>query len=544
MSPKQAQSRQVRRAEERRRAAGKGGRSSGAGSSKLPTSGWAPVAAVAAIAIVVVAVVLLTRSSEEPVSFNGSGYENVNVANTREVRGPIDRANVGTLSEAWKVPLTAASSYGSYASTPVISEGVIYSQDLVSNVEAISLGTGKVLWRKNYESPDNGPNGVVVADGLVFGATSEAAFALSEKTGKQVWSRKLIRNEHEGIDMAPGYHEGIVYVSTVPGNTQSFYGGEGVGILWALDAKTGKKLWHFDTAPEDLWSPSTVNIDSGGGLWYPPAFDSEGNMYVGVGNPGPMPGTEEYPWGSSRPGPNLYTDSLVKLNAKTGKLEWYYQLTPHDLYDWDLQDPPILLNEGGRQMVIAAGKSGIVIALDRKTGKLIWKRPVGIHNGHGKDDLYAMHGEYSKLQLPETVYPGELGGVIAPMASNGKTIFAPVVNFPVRFTSQAENTEGPTGSGELVAIDAATGKVKWKQVLPSLAFGAVTVDKELVFTTSFEGVLAAYDASTGEQVWQTQLPAGTNAGVAISGDTVIAPAGRPTSESQQASIVAFRLRGH
>ena len=153
---------------------------------------------------------------------------------------------------------------------------------------------------------------------------------------------QLIRNEQEGIDMAPGYHDGIVYVSTVPVNVGEFYGAGGVGILWALDAKTGKKLWHFDTVPKDLWGKPEVN--SGGGLWYTPAFDEKGSMYFGVGNPAPFPGTEsEEPWGSSRPGPNLYSDSLVKLDAKTGKLEWYYQVTPHALYDWDFQNPPILV---------------------------------------------------------------------------------------------------------------------------------------------------------------------------------------------------------
>ena len=98
----------------------------------------------------------------------------------------------------------------------------------------------------------------------------------------------------------------------------------------------------------------------------------------------------EFPWGSSRPGPDLYTDSIVKLNARTGKLQWYYQLTPHDLYDHDLQDPPILANIGGSEVVIAAGKGGIVIALDAQTGKLLWKRAVGVHNGHDSDGLYAM----------------------------------------------------------------------------------------------------------------------------------------------------------
>ena len=218
--------------------------------------------------------------------------------------------------------------YGSYSSAPIIAGGVIYSQDLASNVKAIDLQTGQVLWTKTFESPDQGPNGLVVAGGRVYGATATSAFALEEKTGKQLWSVSLVRNANEGIDMAPGYHNGIVYVATVPGNNTTFYGGGAVGILWALEGATGRKLWHFDTAPENLWSSAHANINSGGGVWYTPAFDEQGFMYFGTGNPAPFPSAPGFPWGSSRPGPNLYTDSLIKMNAATGKLQWYYQVTP------------------------------------------------------------------------------------------------------------------------------------------------------------------------------------------------------------------------
>ncbi len=471
----------------------------------------------------------------------GSGYANVNSSNTRDASGAIDSASISRLETAWSMPLTAKSQYGSYASTPVISNGVVYSQDLASNVEAIDLHTGKVLWRRSYESPDEGPNGVVVANGRVFGATATAAFALDQKTGRQLWSVTLARNEHEGIDMAPGYHEGIVYVSTVPGNVNQFYRGDGVGVLWALDARTGRRLWHFATAPEDLWSASHVEVNSGGGLWYPPAFDDQGSMYVGTGNPGPFPGTPQYPWGSSRPGPDLYTDSIVKLDARTGRLEWYYQLTPHDLYDWDLQDPPMLVEENGRQMVLAAGKAGIVVALDRRSGRLLWKRPVGTHNGHDRDSLYAMKGEVGRLKSTETVYPGFLGGVIAPMSTNGSTVFVPVVNLPVSIANQSVQHEGPTSTGELVALDVATGRLKWRHAFSSPAFAAATTVNDLVFTTTFNGMMYAFDANTGKPAFELQLPAGSNSGIAVSGDMLVATAGVEQSSGQTAEMIAYKL---
>jgi outer membrane protein assembly factor BamB len=473
-------------------------------------------------------------------NLTGSGYPGVDAANTRHVDGQIDSSNVTSLEEAWTAPIHGTSNFGSYASTPVIDEGVIYSQDLGSNVEALDLESGEVLWAKTYEQPDEGPNGIVVAGGMIFGATPSAVFALDQKTGEEVWSTELVRIGTEGIDMAPGYQDGIVYVSTVPLNTTSLYEGGGVGILWALDAKTGKKRWHFDTVPKSLWGNPKVN--SGGGVWYPPAFDEKGGIYFGTGNPAPYPGTNEFPWGSSRPGPNLYTNSLVKLDARTGKMKWYHQVTPHDLYDWDFQGPPILVTVNGRDLVIAAGKSGIVIAADPKTGKVVWQKAVGRHTGHDEDGLLAMRGEEDKIKRPDTIYPGTLGGVIAPMSTDGKLVFAPVVNSPVSIGPNGETEEGAGGTtnGEVVALDAATGVLEWKQELASPAFGATTSVGDLVFATSAEGTVTAFKASNGQILWRETLPAGTNSGVMANGNMLIAPAGLASAAGQTPKIIAYR----
>jgi outer membrane protein assembly factor BamB len=512
----------------------------------LSRGNW-PARALAALAMASVAVLALlsgcgssSSGSSDDVSFTGSGYPGVDAANTRSPKSEINSSNVTSLSVAWKAPIPGESNFGSYASTPVIDEGVIYSQDLASNVQALNLETGEVLWSATFEQPDEGPNGVVVAEGKVFGATPTEAFALDQKNGQQLWSVKLTRNEHEGIDMAPGYEDGMVYVSTVPLNANELYEGGGVGILWALDAKTGKKKWHFDTVPESLWGKPTVN--AGGGVWYPPAFDGKGSMYIGIGNPAPFPGTAKYPFGSSRPGPNLYTNSLVKLNAKTGKLDWYNQVTPHDLYDWDFQGPPILTEARGRPLVVAAGKSGFVLAADPKTGKTIWRSDVGVHNGHEDDGLLAMRGEESKIKTG-TVYPGALGGVIAPMSTDGSSVFVPVVNNPIELVSGSETTEGGAISGEVIALDLATGNANWRQSLASPAFGATTAVNDLVFATTYEGSISAFSAKSGQVVWREALPAGTNSGVMADGDTLIAPAGLAASAGQRPVILAYRLGG-
>jgi outer membrane protein assembly factor BamB len=508
---------------------------------KVPKAAWV-AAGVVAVLIVVAVVVLLSGSSSSGggLELTGSGYPGVDVANTRQAQGTIDSSNASQLEVTWTRPLTAKSAYGANSSSPVIVNGVIYSQDLESNVEAIGLESGEVQWTKRYEEADEGPNGVVVGGGFVFGATPTKAFALDQKTGEEVWSTPLVLNPGEAIDMAPGYEDGLVYVSTVPTTVNAAYPGGGVGTLWALDAKSGAKKWHFATVPESLWGDTKVN--SGGGLWQPPSFDGEGSIYFGTGNPAPYPGTPEQPWGSSRPGANLYTDSMVKLDAKTGKMVWHYQQTPHDLYDWDFQDPPVLLDAGGRGLAIGAGKSGVVVALDAKTGKPVWKRAVGAHNGHDQDNLLAMRGQTAKIKTGE-VFPGTLGGVIAPMASDGKSVFVPVVNHALTIAGGGELGETATMGGELVAIDAATGRVEWTKQFSSAAFGAPTVVNDLVFATSFEGSVYALDAKTGGEVWVGTLPAGINTSVSISGDTVIAPAGLPTAKGQTPEIVAFRLGG-
>jgi alcohol dehydrogenase (cytochrome c) len=481
-----------------------------------------------------------------------------NLQNTRDVASAITGANVGQLGVAWCVPIESTGLAGSagvddgYSTTPVVVNGVVYLQDIESNVMAIKLATGKVLWMHNYISQNGGPDGVNVANGVVYAATNHAAVALDAATGRQLWSRTLIANDHEGIDMAPGYNDGTVYVSTVPVNpTVGEYLGGGKGILWALNARTGAPEWSWDEV-QNLWGNPAVN--SGGGLWDPPSFDSQGNIYIGIANPGPIGESgwpKGYPLGSSRPGPDLYTDSVVKLSP-AGKLLWYYQLTPHDLYDWDLQNSPVLTTANGQQVVIDGGKAGILIELNAQTGKLLWKLPVGVHSGHDNDGLVtenATPASPDPLPAKYVLEPSLFGGIETPLASNGSTVFAAVNNFAV--TMSANGVVGTSkellasvskATGEMIAVSQATGKVIWDDKLPSSPYGAATVTNDVVFTTTFSGYLYAFNAATGAILLKTPLSAGTNAPVTIDGDYVIAGAGVPSlSKSQHALIIAYKL---
>ena len=471
------------------------------------------------------------------------------LASTRYVASAITSADVSKLGVAWTVPLTIPTTHtdGAYAATPVIVNGVVYVQDLESNVYAISLATGKVLWTRDYDSPNGGPDGVNVADGVVYAATATAAVALDAATGAQLWSRTLIGNDHEGIAMAPGFDNGTVYLSTVPANVTTVYGAGGQGILWALNAKTGAPEWSWNQ-DQNLWGKPGVN--SGAGLWYTPSFDAQGNIYMGIANPAPIFGTKSYPLGSSRPGPDLYTDSVVKLSP-TGKLLWYYQLTPHDLYDWDLQNPPVLTTADGRPVVIDGGKAGIMIELDAQTGKLLWQRPVGGHDAHENDGLLTEHAtptSHDPLPAKYCLEPSLYGGMLTQLASNGSTTFAAVTDFalpasPTGFTGSVASQFQAfyNAVGEMVAVNQDTGTVIWDTPLPSSPFGAATVTNDVVFTTTFKGYLYALDATTGAILFKTPMSARTNAPVAVDGDYVIAGAGEKVSATQQNMIIAYKL---
>ena len=496
---------------------------------------------VLAVALGGIAVLFLSSSAPSPSASGGhrladSPYPNVDRSNTRHLASSIDSDSVSSLAVDWTLPIMAQGNfYGAYYASPTIVDGVVYSQDQSSDVQAIDLETGAVLWEKSWREPIVGPNGVVVARGRVYGATQRRTFALDAKTGEEVWSTELLRSRSMQISMAPGYRRGTVYVSTAP--APPFAGGE-AGVLWALDGRTGKKKWHFDTVPRDLWGNRAINY--GGGLNYTPAFDDDGSMYFSVGIAGPIPGTEKFPWGSSRPGPNRYTSSVVKLDAKTGDLRWFHQVIPHGICNWNL-GPPVLFRGGGRDLVIVAGRSGVVVALDRRTGEPVWRRPVGTHNGHDNDGLLAIRGEESTLKTPMTVYPGRFGGVAAPVSVSGSTIFVPVVNMATRIDSQTTGEDVGSGSGELVALDAVTGSPRWKKQFSSPLYGATTSTNDLVFAATFDGGLHALDSGSGEVIWEASLPAGSDTGLALSGNTLLVPAGY-AQKGQVAQLVAYRLQ--
>lgn len=485
---------------------------------------------------------------------------NGNYANTREVDGgAINAENISTLEEAWTMDLGGTSAFGVFSSNPVVTDDTVYLQDINSNVFAVDRTTGEPKWERAFDAPTTGPNGVAVGEGFVVGGTATSAFALDAETGEVAWEKEIVRQPSEGVDMAPLIWDGKVIISSVPGaSLANFYGGGGRGIVYALDLETGEEVWQFDTTSDELWGNAEVN--SGGGLWQTPAIGTDGNIYMAVANPGPWPGTPEFPNGSSRPGPNLYTNSLVVLDGETGELQWHWQALAHDLRDWDLHLGPILttaeIDGESRDVVVLSGKLGTVYVLDRESRELIWEKDVGLHTpesgigttgGEGRPDQDGPNRNAPFREFPVTVYPGWLGGVETAMAVSDGVVYVPVNNLCSIYRRQGNFTEGSElcdlaqGTGELVALDLATGEEIWKKDLPQQNYGGATVVNDVVVTGTFDGMMHAFNKADGTEVWTKQLPAQSNSTPAITGDMIIQGAGFAAAPGQKAQVVAYRL---
>ena len=173
--------------------------------------------------------------------------------------------------------------------------------------------------------------------------------------------------------------------------------------------------------------------------------------------------------------------------------------------------------------------------MNATTGKLIWKTPVGAHNGHDDDSLEALEHR-STLKAPFTILPGPLGGVLADLAVASNSVYVATLDVPVTYTSLNLRSTTATKktistTGEVEALNLATGKVEWDTKVPQLALGAATVSNDLVFTTLYNGVLIALNRKTGAIVYRRQLPTSTNSPIAIAGNTVIVPAGGPRTST-------------
>jgi outer membrane protein assembly factor BamB len=476
---------------------------------------------------------------------------NRDYANTRATDdAEIDAGNVRTLGVAWRRKLHGATHWGAAASGPLIAGGVVYFQDLRSDVWALDLRDGVTRWRATVDSPAFGPNGPAIGWGKLYaqdGGDRLLAFDLA--TGAPAWSRVL--SGPTGAQQPTAYG-GLIQTGLVAGRDRrlpehvyrmELLADGSSGWVYGVRADDGRIVWDFRTVTPGNWGNARLN--SGGGVWFPPAVDpASGRVFWSTGNPAPGPGTIDYPNASSRPGPNRWTNSVLAFDARSGERSWSRQLQPHDLLHHDLQSSPILVEAGGRRLLIASGKGGVVFALDRDDGRLLWSTPIGVHRNDGLKRL-------PDDDSPVWVTPGFWGGIETPGAAAEGTLYFLTENLATPYTATAwrsetasqtvQNHEGRTpldkGTSELVALDAATGRVRWRHPFPMVGFGGATVVNDLVFTATYDGTVYALRRDDGSVAWSGNLGAGVNAWPAVADDTIVWPAGL----GRNPALVALRL---
>jgi glucose dehydrogenase len=443
---------------------------------------------------------------------------------------PIDAADLNRLTTAWTV---AAS--GGLPTSPIIVGHSAFVEDQVGEVFDIDLDNGHVQWKSQSNGYSVGPEGIAVGWGKVFGVTPTSLFALDEGTGAPLWSTRLTHTTTDGIDVQPQVVGHDVIASTVPVSVKGIYIGGDRGYIDAVDESSGKLQWGFDTvASPTVWGNPSVN--SGGGSWYPPSFSARrGLLFVGIANPAPFVGTSQYPNGTSRPGRNLYTDSTVALHVDTGKLAWYHQATPHDLFDRDfvhtmVVSVPAAAGHPAASVVVGTGKGGFVIGMNPSTGKQLWRTNVGIHHN---DNLKVLTG-------PTTILPGTFGGVLTPPGFARGKVFVAALNAPdTLYPDRTEYFGGKTGTmrGQVVALDGRTGRPLWNTRIPGDPTGGVTLVNNVVLTATLQGSIIGLSMASGKILWKVQAPGGIDGWMSVSGRTIIVPVGDATPPT----IMALRL---
>jgi glucose dehydrogenase len=427
----------------------------------------------------------------------------------------IDTSNVGELGKAWSTGLGPDQYL--MESFPLVIGETIYVTTSTDEVMSINGKTGHINWTYTPEvdfsqSTGVGGYGITVNRGIaaeggkLFVLTFDDKLqAISQKTGEKLWSSE-VEDPATGAyeSMAPTAYDGKVYVG-VSGSE------DGVrGKIAAYDQKTGKELWTFYTIPKagTKWVPKG---GGGGTIYMPPTIDTKTNtVYVGTGNPAPVL------VGAKRPGANLYTDSIVALDADTGKLKWYHQEQAHDLWDYDAESPVLLFDaeiDGKMTRGVAeAGKNGLLFLLNAETGEDLFP-PVGFVKRH--------HTPPSKTGTLEC--PGAVGGSqYSPLAYSPETqaVYVSGINLcmylKVEYETSKNGEKAFAGdrvvpkdtkkTGTFTAVATTTGKVLWKHDMPTPMDGGATASAGgLVFTGDQQGVLYAFDAKTGEDLWQGDL---------------------------------------
>lgn len=420
--------------------------------------------------------------------------------------------------------------------TPLVVDGTMYTVQSPNDVIALNAATGKTLWTYTYKPDPDARNccgkltrGLAIQGDTIFLASFDAhMIAIDAKTGKELWNTV-------GGDPKQGQaftHAPLVVKDKVIAGTA---GGEfGVrGFIAAWDVKTGKEVWRFNTVPgpgepgNETWGGDSWK-HGGAPIWVTGSYDPETNLtYWGTGNPGPD-------WdGRSRPGDNLYSCSVIALDVDTGKLKWHYQFSPHNEFDWDSTQVPVLVDmewQGRpRKVMLWANRNGMFYVLDRTTGEFLKGQPFVKVNWASGFDAKGRPIQTVEPTLEGTlVYPGNQGGTnwynpsysprtglfYIPVWENSSSVYSLGAAPPEFHEGQSFAGTFPRGGqrgddtySAVRAIDPKTGQKKWdyRMASPSTDAGVLTTASDILFSGGRNGEFYALDARDGKLLWQTNL---------------------------------------
>jgi alcohol dehydrogenase (cytochrome c) len=484
--------------------------------------------------------------------------------------------NVKNLELQW---VYQARSLEKFEATPLVVDGILYTVQAPNDVVALDAVTGRIFWTYSYAPAlDARPccgrvnRGLaILGDTLFMGTIDAHLIALDAKSGHPLWNVTVGK-------AAAGYaltHAPLVIKDKVIVGTA---GGEyGVrGFIAAYDARTGKEAWRFYTIPgpgepgHETWAGDSWKY-GGGSVWMTGSYDPALNLtYWGIGNPGP-----DYN-GDVRLGDNLYSDCVVALDADTGKLKWYYQFSPHDEFDYDSVQVPVLADmewQGRpRKVMLWANRNGFMYAIDRTTGQFLLGKPfVQVNWATGFDEKGRPMRAPGKLPTPEgtLIFPGNQGGTnwyspsysprtglfYIPTWENYSSVF---IKAPVEYTEgrrfmgasprsiigglrgpQQNTRKDNEGFGAVRAFDPKTGEKKWEFKMADVTdAGILTTASDLLFSGGREGYFFALDARSGELLWK-----GAVGGAVASGPMSYSVGGKQyIAVSAGSSLFVYALR--
>jgi PQQ-dependent dehydrogenase (methanol/ethanol family) len=444
----------------------------------------------------------------------------------------ITPANVHTLKLAWVYPME----HSVLEVTPVVVDGVMYVSG-ANQVHALDARSGRTIWR--YERPRSGETrgdpakgtnrGVAVLGDRVFVVSDNAhLLALHRVTGALLWDREITEQVEDKRNMGNTAAPLVVNDLVIAGISGGDLGMR--GFLDAYKAATGERVWRFWTVPKpgepgsETWRGSALaQFGGGAATWMTGTFDPETNtVFWGTGNPYPAMNGDE------RQGDNLYSDSVLALDAATGKLKWFYQFTPHDLYDWDGGQTPMVVKRPfrgrERKLLIQANRNGFFYVFDRTNGELLLAEKfvdrLNWATGIGKDGRPIQVPGLEPQRDGTKVCPNVLGATNWPsMALDPTTGYfylmareaCGIYVKPPSWNPKPIALE--PGQMFLRALNIETGKRVWEtpQIGPADSWGGVLSTGGVIFFGEDSGALGAVDARTGKDLWHIQ----TNASAAL-----------------------------